>query len=79
MNTGKLKRSFNPKMVIGIFLLFIALLVLLLPVKTTFSDPCGSAIFQTRVTFVVNGEVKDGTTPPCKEAHEKRMLGGIPI
>jgi len=78
MNTRKLKRFFNPKMIIGIFLLLIALLVLLIPVKTAFSDPCGSAIFQTRVTFVLDGEVKDEVTPPCNEAHKKRMLWGIP-
>ena len=79
MNTRKSNRSFNARIGIGTFLLLIGLLVLLLPVETHFSDSCGSAIFQTRVTFSLNGEIKHEVTPPCSEAHKKRMLWGVPL
>ena len=78
-DTRKSRRISRTKEILGTVLFLAALILLLVPVKTQFTDPCGSAIFSKKVTFVENAQIKNEVTPPCREAHEKRMLWAIPL
>ena len=78
-DTRRSKRVSGTKKILGVVLLLVALILLLVPVKTQFTDPCGSVIFSKKVTFVENAQIKNEVTPPCSEAHKKHMLWGIPL
>ncbi len=75
----KLRRVSNVKKILIVVPLLVALLLFLLPVKTQFTDPCGSVIFSTKVTFVENGQIKNKVTPPCSDKHKERVLLGAPL
>ena len=77
--TRERARVFHSKRIIGIIVLLVAMILLLIPVKTQYTDPCGSVIFSEKVTFVENGQIKNAVTPPCSDAHKKRMLWGVPM
>ena len=75
----KLKRVSVVKKIFAITPLLVALLLLLVPVKTQFTDPCGSVIFSEKVTFVENGQMKNEVTPPCSDKHKERLLVTVPL
>ena len=75
----KTKKFFNLKFFFGACFVLMALLFLLIPVRTNFADACGSVIFSEKTTFVELGEIKNEVTPPCWEEHKERIKWAIPI
>ncbi len=65
--------------VIGALVLAIALLLLLTPVSSQFSDPCGSVLVPTKVHYSDNGEQVFANTPPCHDARMARLPIGVVV
>ena len=58
---------------IGVLALALALGLLLTPVSSQFSDPCGSVLVPTKVHYSDGGELVFANTPPCHDARMARL------
>ena len=65
--------------VIGALVVAIALAVLLTPVSSQFSDPCGSVLVPTKVHYSDGGELVFANTPPCHDARMARLPIGVVV
>ena len=65
--------------VIGTLLVALALLLLLTPVSSQFSDPCGSVLVPTKVHYSDGGELVFANTPPCHDARMARLPIGVVV
>ena len=65
--------------VIGALVVALALALLLTPVSSQFSDPCGSVLVPTKVHYSVGGEQVFANTPPCPDARMARLPIGVVV
>ena len=65
--------------VIGALVVAIALLLLLTPVSSQFTDPCGSVLVPTKVHYSDGGEMVFASTPPCHDARMDRLPIGVVV
>ena len=65
--------------VIGALVVALALLLLLTPVTSQFSDPCGSVLVPTKVHYSDGGELVFANTPPCHDARMARLPIGVVV
>ena len=65
--------------VIGALMVALALLMLLTPVSSKFSDPCGSVLVPTKVHYSDDGELVFANTPPCHDARMARLPIGVVV
>ena len=65
--------------VIGALLVALALLILLTPVSTQFTDPCGSVLMPAKTQYWDGGELVFANTPPCHDARMSRIPIGVLI
>jgi len=65
--------------VIGALMVALALLLLLTPVSSQFSDPCGSVLVPTKVHYSDGGELVFANTPPCHDARMARLPIGVAV
>ena len=65
--------------VIGALLVALALLILLTPVSTEFTDPCGSVLMPAKTQYMDGGELVFANTPPCHDARMSRIPIGVII
>ena len=65
--------------VIGALVVALALALLLTPVSSQFSDPCGSVLVPTKVHYSVGGEQVFANTPPCHDARMARLPIGVVV
>ena len=65
--------------VIGALVIALALLLLLTPVTSQFSDPCGSVLVPTKVHYSDGGELVFANTPPCHDARMARLPTGVVV
>ena len=65
--------------VIGALVVALALALLLTPVSSQFSDPCGSVLVPTKVHYSEGGELVFANTPPCHDARMARLPIGVVI
>ena len=65
--------------VIGSLVVALALLLLLTPVSSQFSDPCGSVLVPTKVHYSDGGELVFANTPPCHDARMARLPIGVAV
>ena len=63
--------------VIGALLVALALLILLTPVSTQFTDPCGSVLRPAKTQYWDGGELVFANTPPCHDARMARLPIGL--
>ena len=64
---------------IGSLVVALALLLLLTPISSQFSDPCGSVLVPTKVHYSDGGELVFANTPPCHDARMARLTIGVVI
>ena len=57
----------------------LALLLLLTPVSSKFSDPCGSVLVPTKVHYSDGGDLVFANTPPCHDARMARLPIGVVV
>ena len=57
----------------------LALLLLLTPVSSQFSDPCGSVLVPTKVHYSDGGDLVFANTPPCHDARMARLPIGVVV
>ena len=65
--------------IIGALVVALALLLLLIPVSSQFSDPCGSVLVPTKVHYSDGGEQVFANTPPCHDARMSRLPIGVVV
>ena len=65
--------------VIGALMVALALLLLLTPVSSQFSDPCGSVLVPTKAYYSDGGELVFANTPPCHDARMARLPMGVAV
>ena len=65
--------------VTGAVVVAIALLLLLIPVSSQFSDPCGSVLVPTKVHYSDGGGLVFANTPPCHDARMARLPIGVVV
>ena len=65
--------------VIGALVVVLALVLLLTPVSSRFSDPCGSVLVPTKVHYSDDGELVFANTPPCHDARMARLPIGVVV
>ena len=65
--------------VIGVLVVALALLLLLTPVSSKFTDPCGSVLVPTKVHYSDGGEEVFANTPPCHDARMARLPIGVVV
>ena len=65
--------------VIGALGVAFALLLLLTPVSSQFSDPCGSVLVPTKVHYSDGGGLVFANTPPCHDARMARLPIGVVV
>ena len=65
--------------VIGGLVVALALLLLLTPVSSQFSDPCGSVLVPTKVHHWDGVEAVFANTPPCHDARMARLPIGVVV
>ena len=63
--------------VMGALGIAISLALLLTPVSSEFSDPCGSVLVPTKVHYSDGGELVYANTPPCHDARMARLPSGL--
>ena len=63
--------------VMGALGIAISLALLLTPVSSEFSDPCGSVLVPTKVHYSDGGELVYANTPPCRDARMARLPSGL--
>jgi hypothetical protein len=57
----------------------LALVLLLIPVSSQFSDPCGSVLVPTKVHYSDGGDLVFANTPPCHDARMDRLPIGVAV
>ena len=57
----------------------LALVLLLTPVSSQFSDPCGSVLVPTKVHYSDGGDLVFANTPPCHDARMARLPMGVVV
>ena len=57
----------------------LALVLLLTPVSSQFSDSCGSVLVPTKVPYSDGGELVFANTPPCHDARMARLPIGAGV
>ena len=57
----------------------LALVLLLTPVSSQFSDPCGSVLVPTKVHYSDGGDLVFANTPPCHDARMARLPIGVVV
>jgi len=65
--------------VIGVLMITLALVLLLTPVSSQFTDPCGSVLVPTKVHYSDGGELLFANTPPCHDARMARLPIGVVV
>ena len=65
--------------VIGALGVALALVLLLTPVSSPFTDPCGSVLVPTKVHYSDGGELVFANTPPCHDARMARLPIGVVV
>jgi len=65
--------------VIGALVVALALLLLLTPISTQFTDPCGSVLVPTKVHYSNGSELVFANTPPCHDARMARLPIGVVV
>ena len=65
--------------IIGALVVALALLLLLIPVSSKFSDPCGSVLVPTKVHYSDGGDLVFANTPPCHDARMARLPIGVVV
>ncbi len=65
--------------VIGALVVALALALLLTPVSSQFSDPCGSVLVPTKVHYSDGGDLVFANTPPCHDARMARLPIGVVV
>lgn len=65
--------------IIGALVVALALLLLLTPVSSKFSDPCGSVLVPTKVHYSDGGDLVFANTPPCHDARMARLPIGVVV
>jgi len=65
--------------VIGALVVALALLLLLTPISTQFTDPCGSVLVPTKVHYSDGSELVFANTPPCHDARMARLPTGVVV
>ena len=65
--------------IIGALVVALALLLLLTPVSSEFSDPCGSVLVPTKVHYSDGGDLVFANTPPCHAARMARLPIGVVV
>ena len=65
--------------VIGALGVALALVLLLTPVSSQFTDPCGSVLVPTKVHYSDGGELVFANTPPCHDARMARLPIGVVV
>ena len=65
--------------VTGALVLALALVLLLTPVSSNFTDPCGSVLIPTKVHYSDGGEMVHANTPPCRDARMARLPFGLVV
>jgi len=63
----------------GALVLALALVLLLTPVSSKFTDPCGSVLVPTKVHYSDGGELVHANTPPCRDARMARLPVGLVV
>ena len=63
--------------VIGALGVALALVLLLTPVSSQFTDPCGSVLVPTKVHYSDGTEQVFANTPPCYDARMARLPIGL--
>ena len=56
-----------------------SLVLLLIPVSSQFSDPCGSVLVPTKVHYSDGGDLVFANTPPCHDARMARLPIGVVV
>ena len=57
----------------------LALVLLLTPVSSQFSDPCGSVLVPTKVHYSDGGDLVFANTPSCHDARMARLPIGVVV
>ena len=65
--------------IIGALVVALALLLLLTPVSSKFSDPCGSVLVPTKVHYSDGGDLVFANTPSCHDARMARLPIGVVV
>jgi len=65
--------------IIGALVVALALVLLLTPVSSQFSDPCGSVLVPTKVHYSDGGDLVFANTPPCHDARMARLPIGVVV
>ena len=65
--------------VIGALGVALALVLLLTPVSSQFTDPCGSVLVPTKVHYSDGGDLVFANTPPCHDARMARLPIGVVV
>ena len=65
--------------IIGALVVALALLLLLIPVSSQFSDPCGSVLVPTKVHYSDGRDLVFANTPPCHDARMARLPIGVVV
>ena len=63
--------------VLGVLGIAISLALLLTPVSSNFTDPCGSVLVPTKVHYSDGIELVYANTPPCYDARMARLPLGL--
>ena len=65
--------------IISALVVALALVLLLTPVSSQFSDPCGSVLVPTKVHYSDGGDLVFANTPPCHDARMARLPIGVVV
>ena len=65
--------------IISALVVALALVLLLTPVSSKFSDPCGSVLVPTKVHYSDGGDLVFANTPPCHDARMARLPIGVVV
>ena len=65
--------------IISALVVALALVLLLTPVSSRFSAPCGSVLVPTKVHYSDGGDLVFANTPPCHDARMARLPIGVVV
>ena len=65
--------------VVGLLGVAVSLALLLTPVDSEHTDPCGSILVPARSWYSDGGELVHRNTPPCRDARMGRLWWAAPI
>ena len=64
---------------LGLVGVAVSLVLLLAPVHSQYTDPCGSILVPARTWYSDGGELVHRNTPPCQDARMGRLWWAAPI